>query len=232
MGIVLASAAQVHGGQNLADRVDGQPEPEGVLYAAYLGVQLVELDQGQVQVAEEQVVETAAVTAHPLQPAGDGGVGVAGVADHHRDVHALGQQPQDHLDAVGCCLQIIEGCVAPTREVPTAALAAEMLDVSILASLAVADQRMHVFSGDAVVVAVWMGTGVAFRLNLFLASPTALALRIGLYALIDGVGLELYLSTTVGAILGRLGFPAAGQPFLRSLPNPSHPPPTMTPHCR
>ena len=89
------------------------------------------------------------MVAHALEPAGDGGLCVAGVADHDGDVDAFGHQPEDHLNAVGCCLQVVERGVASTGEIGSAPLAAEVLDVLLDAPLAVADEGTDLVIGDA-----------------------------------------------------------------------------------
>ena len=78
---------------------------------------------------------------------------MASVADHDGDVDAFGHQPEDHLDAVGCRLEIVEWGVASAGEVGCAPLAAEMLDVVVDASFAVADEGMDLIIGDAEVFA-------------------------------------------------------------------------------
>ena len=111
----------------LVTGIDGQPEPLDA--SPDFGVQLVQLDEGQDQALEVAVVQQDAVGAHALEPAGDGGLGVACVADHDGDVDTFGHQPEHHLDAVGCCLEIVERGVASAGEIRSAPLAAEMLDV-------------------------------------------------------------------------------------------------------
>jgi hypothetical protein len=78
---------------------------------------------------------------------------MACVADHDGDVDAFGHQPEHHLDAVGCCLEIVERGVASAGEVGSAPLAAEVLDVVLDASFAVADEGMDLVIGDAEVFA-------------------------------------------------------------------------------
>ena len=94
-----------------------------------------------------------AVGAHAFEPAGDGGSGVACVADQDRDVDTFGHEPEHHLDAVGCCLEVIEWGIAATGEILAAGLTAEMLEVSLDAAFAVADEGMDWVISDAEVFA-------------------------------------------------------------------------------
>ena len=99
---------------------------------------------------------------------------MAGVADHDGDVHAFGHQPEHHLDAVGCGLEIVEWVLR--RQVKSfCSLAAEVLDVVLDAALAVADEGMHLVIGDAEVVALRIEAGETGGADLFLASSSALA---------------------------------------------------------
>ena len=108
---------------------------------------------------EVAVVQQDAMVVHALEPSGDGGLGMASVADHDGDVDAFGHQPEDHLDAVGCCLEIVERGVASAGEIGSAPLAAEMLEVSLDAAFAVAHEGMYLVIGDAEEVAKRIETG-------------------------------------------------------------------------
>ena len=129
------------------------------------------------------------MVAHALEPAGDGGVGVASVADHAGDVDAFGHQPEDHLDAVGCCLEIVEWGVAAAGEVCSAPLAAEVLDVSLDAAFAVAHEGMNLVISDAEEVAKRIEACETGGEDLFLAPSRAFALGVGLHLTLDRAGL-------------------------------------------
>ena len=88
------------------------------------------------------------MVAHALEPSGDGGLGVTSEADHDGDVDPFGHQPEHHLDAVGRGLEIVERRVASAGEIRSAPLAAEMLDVSLDAAFAVADEGMDLIISD------------------------------------------------------------------------------------
>lgn len=129
------------------------------------------------------------MVAHALEPARDGGLGVASVADHDGDVDAFGHQPEEHLDAVGCCLEIVEWGVASAGEIGSAPLAAEMLDVSLDAAFAVTHEGMYLVIGDAEVVAKRIEAGEAGGGDLLFASSSALVLGIGLHLTLHSAGL-------------------------------------------
>ena len=77
-------------------------------------MQFDKLDEAEHQALEVAVVQGLAVVSHPSQPACDGGVGVAGVANDDRAIDALDHRPEHHLDVVKCDLEIVEGRVAAT----------------------------------------------------------------------------------------------------------------------
>ena len=122
------------------------------------------------------------------------------------------------LDAVGCCLQVIKRSVAAAGEIGSAPLAAEMLDVVPDAPFAVAGQGVHLVIGDAEVVAERIETGETGGGDLFLATSSALAFRIGLHFTLDWAGLQAQALTAVWAILGRARFPASREARFGVLP--------------
>ena len=69
---------------------------------------------------------------------------------------------------------MIKWCVAAGTETTLAGLASEGLDMSILATLPVADQRMQPFVSHPKIEAVWIQTGVALGLDELLPSASAL----------------------------------------------------------
>ncbi len=151
IGILLLASAQMERGDDLGHWIDGQPEPLDA--GSNLGMQLVQLDEGEDQALEVAVVQQHTVGAHALEPARDCRVGVACVANQDRNIDAFGHEPEHHLDAIGCCLQVIEWGVAATGEILAAVLTAEMLDVSLDAAFAVADEGVDLVISDAEVFA-------------------------------------------------------------------------------
>ena len=69
------------------------------------------------------------------------------------DVDAFGHQPEDHLDAVCCGLQVVERSVASAGEIGSTPLTAEVLNVLLDTPLAVAYEGVHLVIGDTKVFA-------------------------------------------------------------------------------
>ena len=174
-------------------------------------MQFIQLDEGEGQALEVAVVQQDTVGAHAFEPAGDGRLGVAGVAYHDGYIDTFGHQPEYHLDAVGCCFQVIEWSVAAAGEIPSAPLAAKVLNVVLDTPFAVADEGMYLVIGDAEVVALRIETGITGGVALFLASSCTLALGIGLHLMLDRTEFQAQAVATVWAILGRSGFPAQSE---------------------
>jgi hypothetical protein len=65
---VLRAGADLKHGQNLGERINGQPEPEHLCGAAQPGAQLVQLEMREVQMAEEALVQGVRVPACPSEP--------------------------------------------------------------------------------------------------------------------------------------------------------------------
>ena len=135
-------------------------------------------------------MQNAAVGAHSWEPAGDGGLGVACVANHNRGVHAFGHQPEHQLDAVGSRLQVIECGVAAAGEILASPLAAEAMNVVLNTPFAVANEGMQLVIGDAEAVTKRIETGITGGADLLLASPFSLAFGIGFYQTLDRAELQ------------------------------------------
>jgi hypothetical protein len=74
MGGVLRPRAEMEHRDDLPQLLDRQPEPQRVGPTAQPRPQFVELDVGEVKVAEEAVMQGRAVSAGPCQPSRDGGM--------------------------------------------------------------------------------------------------------------------------------------------------------------
>ena len=183
MGVLLLASTQMKRGDDLGDGIDGQPEPLDA--SPDFGVQLIQLDEGQDQALEGAVVQENAVGAHALEPARDSRVGMTCVADHDGDVDAFGHEPEDHLDAVGSCLEIVEWGVASAGEIGSTPLTAKLLDVVSDASYAVADKGMDPLISDAEVVTLGIEAGETGGADLLLATSNVLALGIGVHFTLD-----------------------------------------------
>jgi hypothetical protein len=77
MGGSLGSRAQVQHRDDLGQRIEGQPEPQGVRPIAEPTPQFVKLELREMEPSEEAVVQRRAVRAGPRQPGGDGRVAMA-----------------------------------------------------------------------------------------------------------------------------------------------------------
>ena len=86
-----------------------------------------------------------------------------------------------------------------------------MLDVSLDAAFALADEGMYLIISDAEVVAKRIETGETGGWDLLLATSSALALGIGFHVTLDWAGLQAQALSAVWAILGRAGFPVSRQ---------------------
>ena len=64
---------------------------------------------------------------------------MSGEADHDREVHAFGKQPQAHLDAIRMRFQVIERGVEARAEAAPTALALQGLNVFSFAPLPIPD---------------------------------------------------------------------------------------------
>ena len=113
------------------------------------------------------------------------GLGMTCEADHDGDVDAFGHQPEHHLDAIGCGLEVVERGVAAAGESCFAGLAAKLLDVIVDSTFAVADEGVDLIIGDAEVVTPGIEAGEPGGADLLLASPSALTLGIGLHFTLD-----------------------------------------------
>ena len=96
----------------------------------------------------------------------------------------------------------VEWGVATAGEIGSTPLAAEILDVSLDAAFAVADESVDLVIGDAEEVAKRIETGETGGAALFLASSSALALGVGLHLTLDWTGLQAQALAAVWAILG------------------------------
>ena len=63
MGLVLCSGAELKHGQNLGERIDGQPQPQHLCGAAQPGAQFVQLEMGDMQVVEAALMEDLSMPA-------------------------------------------------------------------------------------------------------------------------------------------------------------------------
>ncbi len=91
---------------------------------------------------------------------------------------AFGYGIQDLSDAGDWGAESLEGSVSTRREFVVARLAEEILDRIMKAMVPVADEGMDGWVGIVIVVTVGVGTSLAAGINVLLAAPRALSLRI------------------------------------------------------
>jgi hypothetical protein len=116
-GVVLRASAEMQGGDGFADRVEGEPKPRGTGSLTNTCIKFIHLDVGQDEVAEQQIVPALAVTAHALEPAGEGSIGMTGEADKDGDIDPLSKKPEDKLNLFGIGLEVIKWGVRQTGTV-------------------------------------------------------------------------------------------------------------------
>ena len=107
-------------------------------------------------------------------------------------------------------LEIIQGCMQATGETLVAPLTFPILNVFSDTPFSIADERVNAMIGDAEIVTFWIGTGVTFGGDAFLAATSAFALGVG-----DNIGVGLQngqrdAGLTAWAVTWRSGFPFSG----------------------
>jgi hypothetical protein len=197
-GVVLRASAEMQGGDGFADRVEGEPKPRGTGSLTNTCIKFIHLDEGQDEVAEQQIVPALAVTAHALEPAGEGSIGMTGEADKDGDIDPLSKKPEDKLNLFGIGLEVIKWGVDPTGEDFVTGLALEALNAVVHT---VADQRMDRGVCNAIIVAVGMRTREPMSGHRFLATTTALALPVGTNVGVGAQQVEAQTGLAVKAVM-------------------------------
>ena len=166
-------------GRIFVQGIDGQPQPEHLCSAAQPGAQFVQLEVGDVEVAEAALMEDLSMLSCTSEPGGDGRLTIAEDPLGGGSVQPFGQRGEHHGDLMGRGFQTVQGGVAPGSESGAAGLTAKRLDALGMAMLAIADQRVDVSISDAEVRALRIGTGVARGVYAFGCSPPAFHLAPG-----------------------------------------------------
>lgn len=109
-----------------------------------------------------------------------------GTAHEYRDVATFGQEHQGKDDVPLVRLEIIQRCVKSTGEAFTAPLAFPVLDVFLFTSFSITNECVDAMIGDADVVTLGIGAGMAVGGDPLLAATGAFALRVG-----DNIGVGL-----------------------------------------
>jgi hypothetical protein len=158
---VLRAGTELKHRQDLGERIDGEPEPQHLLGAAEPGAQLVPLEIGEMEMAEELLVQGLSVLARTTQPGGNGGVSKAEDALGGGRVEPFGQRREHHGDLVRRGFQTVQRRVASGCKGGTAGLTPERLDALNPAVLAIADEGVEGSVGVAIVPALLVGTSEA-----------------------------------------------------------------------
>lgn len=216
-GIVAGPGAEMESRNGFGDRIDGKPEPNGLGNATDTPIHFIELDQGEGEICEAGVVKASAVGSHAFEPACEGGIGAACVADQDGDIEAFSQEPQNHFDLLRWGFEVVKGGAFAAREGVVTPLALEVLDV-VRAAFAIADQSMDVLIGDAEVFTGGVQAGQSLGGKGLLAATRTFAQAVGDDVALDWNSLEPQPSAAVWAIVGRFGFPASGQPSFGGFP--------------
>ncbi len=177
-GILVLAIAKVKGGQDLGEWVDGEPQPHATDLADS-AVEFIHLDEGQEQVMEEALMKARAVIASTFQPAGDGGMGVAGAAHEEGNITTFSQEHQDQDDPLFSDLEAVEGRISTGGKGLPARLASPILNVFEQTSFSIPDKGMELTVGHAEVITAWIGTGVAIGGELLGTSARAFELGVG-----------------------------------------------------
>ena len=77
MGPVLCTRTELKHRDDLGEGIDGQPQPEDLCGSTQPGLQFVQLEVREVQVAEAALMEERCMLACASEPGGDGGLTVA-----------------------------------------------------------------------------------------------------------------------------------------------------------
>jgi hypothetical protein len=146
---VLRARTQMEHRKNLGAGVDGQPEPEHVCGAAQPGVEFIQLQMREVQVAEIVLVQRLSMLPSPREPGRDGRFSKAEDPLGSRRVEPFGQRREHHGDVMRGGFQTIQRSIASSTKRGVAGRASKGLDLLGTTVLAIADKSMDVSIGDS-----------------------------------------------------------------------------------
>jgi hypothetical protein len=101
VGGVLGAWPEHESRDELAPRVECEPEPGHPGVCPEAGPNLVQLEVRQVEPAQEVAVQPLGLASCPVTPAGDGGLAMAEDAHGRTDIQPFGQRAEDFTDAGG-----------------------------------------------------------------------------------------------------------------------------------
>jgi hypothetical protein len=179
VGSHLSARPQLESRDQLAQRIESQPEPEDLVARAQASADLVDLDVGKTQVQEASLVEGLAMLASAMEPASDRRLLMAKDPHGCRDVEPLGKSGEDFGDPSGSGLETVQGSVATGGEGVTTSLAAKGLDAFALAVAAIANECVDPGVGDAEVGTGGVFAGKALSVDALRSTTAALDLGPG-----------------------------------------------------
>jgi len=137
MGHVLRAGAELKHRKNLGEGIDRQPQPEHLCSAAQPRAEFVQLQVGDLQVAETALMEDLSVYSCTSEPGGDGRLTVAEDPLGGGGVQSFGQRGEHHGDVMGRGFQMVQGGVTPGSESRVTGRTSKRLDALSLAMLAI-----------------------------------------------------------------------------------------------
>lgn len=185
--------------------IDRQPQPEHLCSAAQPRAEFVQLQVGDLQVAEAALMEDLSVLACTGEPGGDGCLTVAEDPLGGGSVQSFGQRGKHHSDVMGRGFQRVQGGVTSGSERRVTGLTAKRLDALSLAMLAITHQRVDGSVSDAKIRALRVGAGVARGVYAFGCSSAVFQLRPGTHRRWPATRRRSGAETTDGAIVWAAG---------------------------
>jgi len=93
---------------DFGERVNGQPQPEGVCTAPQPRANLVQLHVRQLEIPEDALVEGCAMLSCPREPGGDRGGAMAEHPYRRRDIKPFRKRSEHFRNPMGCRFEAIE----------------------------------------------------------------------------------------------------------------------------
>jgi hypothetical protein len=208
VGEVLGAWAELEGGDELGLGIEGDPDPEIVGLIAESGVEFIELEMANVQVAEEVRMNLVGVRAGAGEPEAQGGVGMAKETLDIGYGEAQIDGQEDAPDVPGGSVEAVESGAPAAGEAGPASLAFEVLDTI---SNTIPDEGMESGVGVAPIVAEEVGAGTASGADAHVFASSAFALGPGFHPGLVSVAPErLGMGVaTNGAVEGGAGLQGA-----------------------
>ncbi len=150
-GILVLAKAEMKRGQDLGNRVNGEPQPHAADLADS-AEEFIHLDEGQEQVMEEALMQARAVIAGTFQPAGDSSLSMAGAAHEDGNITTFSQEHQDQDDPLFSNLEAVERRISAGGKGLPARLTFPILNGIEQPSFAIPDKGMELVIGYVEVI--------------------------------------------------------------------------------